>query len=159
VPSTGRTHHYAVDIEWTGNRGAGTTGYRDYDRDCVVRAAGPPDIPGSSDRAFRGDPSRWNPEQLLVAAAAQCHMLAYLHHAAVSGVVVVSYADAATGVMQQDTATGGRFSDILLRPVVTVAAADQVATAERLHSLANRDCFIAASLAVPVRHEPRTLVA
>src|SRR5947208_15652480 len=71
-----RTHSYDVTVVWTGNRGSGTSGYREYGRDHEVAVSGdeagrPQPIAGSSDSAFRGDPGRWNPEQLLTAALAQ----------------------------------------------------------------------------------------
>ena len=47
-------------------------------------------IAGSADPAFRGDRTRYNPEDLLVASLAACHMLWYLHLAADAGVVVVA---------------------------------------------------------------------
>jgi organic hydroperoxide reductase OsmC/OhrA len=155
----GPEHRYALTVEWTGNTGEGTSSYRSYRRDHEVRHAQAGILAGSSDRAFRGDPARWNPEQLLLAAASQCHLLSYLHHAAINGVVVVAYVDEATAVMTEDGAGGGRFTSIVLHPTVTVAAAAQVELAERLHSDANRSCFIASSLALPVEHEVRTLVA
>ena len=92
-------HHYALEIEWTGNRGTGTSDYKSYGRDHVVRAEGKHDLEGSSDRSFRGDPDRWNPEELLLAALSQCHMLSYLHEAALHGIIVENYTDAATGTM------------------------------------------------------------
>ena len=79
-------HRYDVTVTWTGNDGEGTKSYRSYRRDHDVDAPGRPTVPGSSDPAFRGDPSRWNPEQLLVAALSQCHMLSYLHQCAANGV-------------------------------------------------------------------------
>lgn len=154
----GRQHQYALAVEWTGDRGEGTASYRSYDRDHEITGENLAPIAGSSDRAFRGDPSRWNPEQLLLAAASQCHLLAYLHHAAVNGVVVVGYVDHPTAVLTEDGAGGGKITEIVLHPLVTVAAADQVETAESLHMAANRDCFIANSLALPVQHDVRTVV-
>jgi organic hydroperoxide reductase OsmC/OhrA len=153
-----RAHRYTVTVEWTGNRGEGTSSYRSYDRDHEVTAESTAPIAGSSDPAFRGNPSRWNPEQLLVTAAAQCHMLSYLHHAAVNGVVVTAYIDHPTAVMTEDGAGGGRFTEITLHPLVTITDADQVELADRLHHDANRTCFVASSLALPVEHEARTLV-
>jgi organic hydroperoxide reductase OsmC/OhrA len=147
-----------LTVEWTGNRGEGTSSYRSYDRDHVVAAEHATSIAGSADPHFRGNPSRWNPEQLLLASAAQCHMLSYLHHAAVNGVVVTKYVDHPTAIMTEDGAGGGRFTDITLHPVVTVSAADMVETAERLHHDANRTCFVASSLAVPVQHDVTTVV-
>jgi len=42
---------------------------------------------------FVGDPARWNPEELLVAALSSSHQLWYLHLCAAAGVVVVEYFD------------------------------------------------------------------
>jgi organic hydroperoxide reductase OsmC/OhrA len=153
-----RQHRYTVTVEWTGNRGEGTSSYRSYDRDHEVRAEHATTIAGSSDPAFRGNPSRWNPEQLLVAAASQCHMLSYLHHAAVNGISVVAYVDHPTAVMTEDGAGGGAFTEITLHPLVTITDPIQVELAERLHHDANRTCFVASSLALPVAHQARTLV-
>lgn len=155
----GPQHHYALTVEWTGNRGEGTANYRAYDRDHDVRAEHLPTIAGSSDKAFRGNSTRWNPEQLLLAATAQCHMLSYLHHAARNGVVVTAYVDHPAAVLTENGSGGGQITEITLHPLVTVAAADQVETAERIHADANRDCFIASTLNLPVRHDVRTVVA
>ncbi|HST66313.1 MAG TPA: OsmC family protein [Mycobacteriales bacterium] len=148
-------HAYAVEVEWTGNTGAGTADYRSYRRTCVVRADGKPELAGSADPHFRGDADRWNPEELLVAALSQCHLLSFLHAAAAAGVVVVSYADAATGSMQT-AGNGGRMTEVVLHPVVTVATPSMVDRVAALHETAHRDCFIAASVNFPVRHEPVT---
>lgn len=152
-----KLHHYTATIEWTGNRGEGTADYRSYDRDHEITGEHVAPILGSSDPAFRGNRSRWNPEQLLLAAAAQCHMLAYLHLAAVNGVVVTGYVDHPTGVLTEGDG-GGRFTEIVLHPLVTVSAAGMVETADGLHERANAECFIANSLNVPVGHEARTRV-
>jgi organic hydroperoxide reductase OsmC/OhrA len=154
-----RTHRYHVEVTWTGNRGQGTTGYRDYDRTLEVHGDGKPPIPGSSDPVFRGEPERWNPEELLVVALSQCHLLWYLHLAAVAGVVVVAYADSPEGTMVEGDDGGGRFTEVVLRPSVTVAGADMVDKAASLHARAHELCFIANSVNFPVRHEPTTTVA
>jgi len=153
-------HRYAVDLTWTGDRGVGTTSYRSYGRDAVLRSAGKRhEIEGSADRTFHGDADRWNPEELLLAALAECHLLSYLHVAATAGVVVVAYEDAAEGRMTQSSDGGGRFTSAVLRPRVTVADESMVDAARALHAEASRKCFIAASVAFPVEHEPTVLVA
>ncbi|MCG5219557.1 OsmC family protein [Streptosporangium soli] len=149
-----RTHGYDVTVTWTGDRGTGTSGYRDFDRDHDVTADGVPTITGSSDPAFRGDSHRWNPEQLLTAALSQCHMLWYLHLCAVAGVVVTGYTDTAHGTMEESADGGGRFTQVTLRPHVTVASQDMVEKAVSLHEPANEKCFIANSVNFPVLHEP-----
>ena len=153
-------HQYAVQVEWLGDRGEGTANYRAYGRQHVVRVAGKlHDIAGSSDRVFHGDRDRWNPEELLLAALSQCHMLSYLHVATRHGVVVRGYTDAASGTMIEDGRGGGAFSEAVLRPRVVVADASMVATANEIHEEAAEKCFIAASVAFPVRHEPIAVVA
>jgi organic hydroperoxide reductase OsmC/OhrA len=151
-------HRYETVVTWTGNRGPGTSGYRDYGRDHEVTAAGPAPIAASADPVFRGDVTRWNPEQLLVAALAQCHMLSYLHLCAVAGVVVTAYTDRARGTMRT-AGGGGRFTEVVLAPAVSVAEPGMVAEATRLHEDAHRACFIAASVNFPVRHAPTVSVA
>ncbi len=152
------SHHYALDLTWQGNRGTGTSGYRDYGRDVLLRAAGKPDLAGSADPTFRGDATRWNPEELLLAALAQCHLLSYLHSAVNHGVVVTSYDDSPVGTMAQ-VGQGGHFTEVVLRPRVTVADVAQLRLAQDIHAEASRNCFIAASVNFPVRHEPSVQVA
>jgi organic hydroperoxide reductase OsmC/OhrA len=149
-----RPHTYAVDLAWTGNRGEGTRSYRGYGRDHVLSAPGKPDIAGSADAAFLGDPARWNPEDLLLGALAACHQLWYLHLCADAGVAVVAYTDAATGRMEEAADGSGRFTEVVLRPRVRLAPGADAAKALTLHAKAARMCFIAASVAFPVRHEP-----
>lgn len=146
-------HRYALRARWIGNRGTGTSGYRDYDRAVTLSIDGKPTLDASSDRPFRGDPAKWNPEDMLLAALSECHLLSYLHACVQAGVVVVSYTDDATGLMTEDGRGGGAFTEVVLRPRVEVAAASMVAAAEEAHAQAHDWCFIANSVNFPVRHE------
>ena len=150
----GNEHHYNVAVEWLGNRGTGTSDYRSYGREHVISAGEKPTIPGSSDPAFRGDPARWNPEDLLVASLSACHKLWYLHFCSVNGIAVLAYQDNAIGTMAEDRGGSGRFTEVVLCPRVTVRASDDAALAERLHHDAHAACFIANSVNFRVRHEP-----
>jgi organic hydroperoxide reductase OsmC/OhrA len=146
-------HKYKVSVQWTGNRGSGTSGYRDYGRDHLITAGNKPAIPGSSDAAFLGDADRWNPEDLLVASACACHKLWYLHLCADAGIVVLDYRDAAEGTML-DSPQQGRFSQIVLRPHVVIRAGGDVNQATRLHHVAHEKCYIANSVNFPILCEP-----
>lgn len=157
--ATPRTHRYEVTVEWTGNKGTGTSAYKAYERSHAISAAGKPPIPGSSDPKFRGDPARWNPEELLVASVSACHKLWYLHLCATSGIVVTSYIDHAEGEMAETADGSGRFSRVVLRPHVTITAASDPAKARVLHAQAHAKCFIANSVNFPVEHEPDIRVA
>ena len=154
-----RTHSYDVTVAWTGNRGTGTSGYRDYGRDHEVAAAGRPTIAGSADPTFHGDKARWNPELELLAALSQCHLLSYLYVCTAAGVVVTAYEDAPYGTMAETSDGGGRFTEVVLRPKVTVADESMAAKARELHHDASEKCFIASSVNFPVRHEPSVTVA
>ncbi len=157
--SVRRTHRYEVTTTWTGNRGTGTSGYRDYGRDHEVAAEGRPVLAGSSDPVFRGDKTRWNPELELLAALSQCHMLSYLHVCVTAGVVVTAYEDSPSATMAETDDGGGHFTEVTLRPRVTVADASMAARARELHQEASAKCFIASSVNFPVRHEPSVTVA
>jgi organic hydroperoxide reductase OsmC/OhrA len=152
-------HHYRLQSTWTGNRGAGTTGYRDYDRLVTLSVDGKPDLLASADKPFRGDPSRWNPEDLLLASLSECHLLSYLHACVTVGVVVVGYSDDASAVMTEDGRGGGAFTEVVLRPRVTVAEASMIDAATAAHHQAHEWCFIANSVSFPVRVEPEVVVS
>jgi organic hydroperoxide reductase OsmC/OhrA len=152
-------HRYAVTVRWTGNRGEGTSTYRGYARDHDVEIAGLPVLKGSADPTFHGDRSRYNPEQLLLTALAQCHMLSFLHVAVKHGVVVTAYEDRAEGLMRTNRDGSGQFESVTLRPEVTVAVPVDGGLMEELHQEANRICFIARSVNFPVLHAPTTLAA
>jgi len=146
------THRYAIDVTWTGNTGEGTRTVRSYARDHEVTADGPAPIAASADPAFRGDPSRWNPEQLYLASISQCHMLWYLGLAAQAGVVVTAYEDHPTAVMTEEASGAGRFDRVTLHPTVTVTAGSDPHLAEELHERVGDLCFIARSVNTPIDH-------
>lgn len=156
---TAKRHNYRVRVTWTGNTGSGTGSYRAYARAHEItvpgNADGPakPPIPGSSDPAFRGDPARWNPEELLVASLSACHKLWYLHLCSQAGIIVTAYEDDAEGVMVEADDGAGRFESVTLRPRVRITAASDPALALALHGRAHELCFIARSVNFPVRHE------
>jgi organic hydroperoxide reductase OsmC/OhrA len=153
-PSIRRHHRYTLTVIWTGNRGEGTRSYAGYSRDHQVSAAGKPPLQGSSDPAFRGDPGRWSPEELLVAALSQCHMLSYLHVCSAAGIVVTAYEDTPEGVMAERRDGAGEFTEVVLRPRVTLEDWSRAAEAQALHERAHELCFIARSVNFPVRVEP-----
>lgn len=149
-----REHQYALTTRWTGNTGTGTNSYRSYERSHTISAENKPEILASSDPSFRGDKTRYNPEELLVASLSSCHMLSYLHLCAVAGVVVLDYTDTATGTMVETPDGGGHFSEVTLYPAVIVAEPSMVEKANALHQQANTLCFIANSCNFPVHHKP-----
>jgi organic hydroperoxide reductase OsmC/OhrA len=149
-----RDHTYSINITWTGNTGTGTSAFRAYERSHEISVSGKPPIPSSSDPAFRGDKTRYNPEELLVASLSSCHMLWYLHLCADAGIVVVEYEDNASGLMEETTDGGGHFKQVVLHPRIKVRAGADVELANSLHERAHHLCFIANSVNFPVTCEP-----
>ena len=152
-------HHYHLTINWTGNTGTGTSNYRSYERSHTISAGDKPAILGSADPAFRGDKTRYNPEELLVASLSACHMLWYLHLCSDAGIVVIDYIDNATGTMVETSNGGGHFTEVTLNPVVTVTEDSMIEKANELHKKANELCYNANSVNFPVQHKPETIVA
>lgn len=152
-------HAYNARVVWEGNRGDGTASYTAYGRDYRTVIDGKPDLAGSADPAFRGDPAKHNPEDLLVGALSACHMLFYLSLCAKAGIRVLAYEDNASGTMEIDPGGGGRFTEVVLHPAVIIADGGDVALAEKLHHRAHELCFIANSCSMPIRHAPSITTA
>ena len=153
-----KEHTYDLTVKWTGNKGHGTFDSRLYGRDHKIIIPNKPDIQGSSDPAFRGDKTKHNPEELLLAALSSCHMLWYLDLCSDAGVVVTDYTDRATGTMEEGIDRSGSFISVTLHPVVTVSEQSMVEKANALHAKAHELCFIAKSVNFPVKHIPNCMV-
>lgn len=149
-----KEHNYTTNIQWTGNNGSGTSAYTAYDRDHKIQAAGKANILASSDPSFRGDKTRYNPEELLVASLSSCHMLWYLHLCAEAGVIVTDYFDDARGIMVEDANGGGRFSEVTLHPHITITNLTMMDAANQLHEKAHKLCYITNSCNFPVLCKP-----
>lgn len=152
-------HTYTSHVEWTGNRGVGTRDYRAYDRSWNVAIPGKPVIACSNDPLLGGDPSRLNPEDMLLSALAACHMLWYLHFASDAGIVVTGYRDTPVATGEMERGGAGRFLSATLRPVVEIAPGGDVTKAEALHRRIHAVCFIARSVNFPVNYSPVTRIA
>jgi organic hydroperoxide reductase OsmC/OhrA len=147
-------HHYRTHLIWDGNLGDGTATYAGYGRQHRILIDGKPELHATADAAFRGDAATHNPEDLFLAAISSCHMLSYLALCAREKLRVVAYEDEARGTMQEDGKGGGKFVEVTLHPVVTLASADDAARATELHERAHQLCFIANSCSVPIHHQP-----
>lgn len=152
TPSSHATHQYAARLQWTDNLGVGTANYTAYARRFHVMTAGKPALELSADPEFRGDHNLHNPEDLLLAAIAGCHLLSYLALCARHGIRVLSYTDHPEGTLTLDPGGGGQFTRVELTPIVEIAAGDDDSLALRLHETAHQQCFIANSCTVPIRH-------
>jgi organic hydroperoxide reductase OsmC/OhrA len=152
------SHVFRATIRWTGNLGSGTSGYREYSRDHEITSDGKSvTVPGSSAPAFRGDPARYNPEELVVAALSSCHMLWFLHLCAGAGIVVTGYEDAAEGEMVVRRGGEGNIVRAVMHPKVQLADPARAPELAALHQKAHELCFIARSVNFPVEVQAEIL--
>jgi organic hydroperoxide reductase OsmC/OhrA len=141
------THAYHAHLHWDGSTAAGV---RAYSRDhTAVAAPATSQVDLSADSAFRGNPDRLNPEQLLVIAASSCQMLSFLGAAARAGVDVLAYDDEATSHLDL-TAKPTRLATIHLHVTAKVAAGTGETKVKELALQAHQECYVANSLSVPV---------
>ena len=147
-------HQYKVTITWTGNKGEGTSNYKAYERSHSVSVEEKAEILCSSDPSFRGDKTKYNPEELFLSSLSGCHMLWFLHFCSVEGINVVSYEDHAEGLMVEAANGSGYFKEVTLKPHVVITDKTKIAQANELHHKANQYCFIANSCNFPVSHQP-----
>ena len=151
-----KTHKYEITVNWVGNQGSGTSGYKDYERNFVIQADKKNDISGSADPAFLGDSTKWNPEELLLASVSACHKLWYLHLCAVNNIIVITYVDAPVGLMVEENPDNkGRFIEVTLNPTIHISTESKIELAHELHERAHQKCFIANSLNFPVKCQPK----
>lgn len=150
-----KQHYYITKLEWTGNSGLGTSKYDSYQRSYEIHIEHKPVLYGSSDPSFLGDPTKYNPEELLLASISSCHMLWYLHLCASSGIIVTKYSDHAKAEMHEYGNGGGKFKEVILNPIVSITDEHKKEVAINLHKEANKFCFIANSLNFLVLHNPR----
>ncbi|MBM7503725.1 OsmC family protein [Agromyces aurantiacus] len=140
-------HDYVTRLAWAGSTGAG---YRAYDRAHIVSAApAETSLRLSADARFRGDGGLLNPEQLLVAAASSCQLLAFLAVAAGAGIDIRSYEDDAAGTMDLSDEPA-RLNRIVLSPVIGVPPGTDAEAVLAAVVTAADQCYIANSLRTEV---------
>ncbi len=152
-----RQHNYSATIKWTGNKGKGTSNYKEFERSHTISINNKPNILCSSDPAFLGDKTKYNPEELLLASLSSCHMLWYLHLCSESNIIVTKYIDNPTGIMIEKQNGSGYFSEVNLNPTIIVTENSMIEKAIELHKKANELCFIANSVNFKVFHNPSCL--
>jgi organic hydroperoxide reductase OsmC/OhrA len=150
--------HYQAKLVWSGGALGPTKSVASYSREFRAEFEGKPPLRGSADPAVHGDPTLYNPEDLLLTALSACHMLSYLAVCAHAGIVVLSYEDAVVGTLARRDGRV-RFVDALLRPKVVLEPGSDIGRARALHEKAHDICVIVNSVNFPVRHEAEVTYA
>lgn len=146
------SHTFAISLEWQSNLRSPDAALAEYSREGVMTAAGHDPVSVSAAGGFGGDIARWNPEELVIGALSQCHMLSFLWVARDEGVAILDYRDDAQGSMEMRGGTGA-MTQVTLRPHVVVASTSEADRVEALHERAAGMCIIRASVNFPVELE------
>lgn len=148
--------HFYAKLVWSGGALGPTESVEHYSREFRAEFEGKPPLRGSADPAFHGDPTLYNPEDLLLSSVAACHMLSYLAVCAHARIGVRSYEDAPVATLARRDGKV-RFVDVLLRPKVVLNTGSDIEKARALHEKAHSICVIVNSVNFPVRHEAEVM--
>ncbi len=143
-----------IEVNW--RRKTTDFTYETYDRTHVVRFEGGQTLEASSAPEFLGRAECANPEEMLAAALASCHMLTYLAIAARSRWTVESYEDRAVAQLEKNEKGKLAVTKVTLRPRVAHSGANAPTPEQQrsAHEKAHANCFIANSVRCEVRVEP-----
>ncbi|WP_066220794.1 OsmC family protein [Formosa haliotis] len=108
----------------------------------------------SAAKPFKGDASKYNPEELLMAALSSCHFMSYKYVCDKAGILIKGYKDEVEGVLVLNADGSGAFTKITLKPTVILHDISQRDLAITLHDEASKLCFIANSCAFPIVYKP-----
>ncbi len=148
---------YTADIEWTLKEGEDFPRGR-YSRGHTVSFDGGVVFPASASPHVVGkwaEEAAVDPEEMLVAALSDCHMLSFLHVARLAGFTVASYRDHAVGRMEEIAPGKLAVTKVALHPEIEwIGEAPGQAKLDQMHHEAHDVCFIANSVKTEVTVEP-----
>jgi len=146
-------HNFEIRLRWHNTNPTEREIGGDYSHEAIITSDKHATLVASAAEGFGGDVRLWNPEELLMAAIAQCHMLSFLYAAHEEGIDVVDYVDETTGTMNYQGGAGAMTSVTLRPTIATSASAEDV---DRLHEQAKAMCVLRASVNFPVNVESVT---
>lgn len=153
-----KIHTFNSTLAWRNEAPHDPFVYEGYSRDHEVIVEGGKMLSLSAASEFKGNPDKCNPEDLLIAAIASCHMLSYLAICARKRIKVLSYEDEVHGEMRTQDGRM-RITRVELKPVVVYEEGTDLQEAVELHEAAHRVCFIANSVTCDIVMNPRCLLA
>lgn len=123
-----------------------------YAKSHTIKIEGKDILSISAAKAFKGDPTLLNPEDLLLSALTSCHMMSYLYVCQQNNIEVLTYEDNSEATLILNDDGSGHITKVVLNPVVRIKDASQKELALQLHIQANKLCFIANSCNFEIEH-------
>ena len=146
---------YRATLQWK-NQGSDFN-YDTFDRTHKISFPGGIEFKGTSAPEYLGKKELANPEEMLAATLASCHMLTFLAVCAKSRLHVTSYEDNPVATLDKNAEGKFAVTHIQLNPKASFQG--ETPSAEKLqelHAKAHRNCFIANSLACKMAVEPKS---
>jgi len=134
--------YYETEVEWKKEKAGQITG------------ASLPAVPVGAPPEFRGREGNWSPEHLFVASLNTCYMLTFLAVAENSKVPLVSFSSTAKGKLEKVPGSSYQITEILLKPRVVIASADDLERVPRILEKAKENCFVSNSIKSTIKIEP-----
>jgi len=113
-----------------------------------LQAAPPPEFDGPGDA--------WSPEHLFLAAIQTCFLFTLRAVARASGLEFIALDMEVVGVVDRQ-ARVTRFTEIVLRPRLSVAAGTDRERARQVLEKTEKACLVSASVSTPIRLEPEVV--
>lgn len=128
------TYYYETEIEWKGAR------------DLKLTSAKLPAIEAGAPPEFKGREGVWAPEHLFVAALNSCYTLTVLAIAEFSKIALVSLTSSAKGKLEKIQDGGYQVTEIVVKPRVVLASANDLTRMPRILEKAKESCFVSNSI-------------
>lgn len=136
------TYYYETEIEWKGEKDLKLASGKLK----AIEAGAPPE--------FKGREENWSPEHLFVASLNTCYTLTLLAIAEFSKVLLVSLSSTAKGKLEKVQGSSYQITEIVLKPRVVIASANDLARMPRILEKAKENCFVSNSIKSAIKIEP-----
>lgn len=147
-------HLFKAKLNWNSVPKEEKNNQKQYLKSHQIAIEGKEILAISAAKAFKGDPTLYNPEDLLLSSLVSCHMMSYLYVCSKNRIDVLSYQDDAEATLEVLENGAGRFIEVKLYPKIVIKQKDKITEAISLHAKANELCFIANSCNFRITHYP-----
>lgn len=144
-------HEYEIGLSWIGDVNL-EKNYR-YNKTYELSFKNKPNMVGSADPMFHGNPNLYNPEEMLLSALASCHMMSFFYLCGKEKIKINSYQDKPIGKLKTNPNGSGQFEEVTLHPIIKTDDKN-LKKIEGLFIQANDYCFIARSCNFTIKHKP-----
>jgi peroxiredoxin-like protein len=140
--SESKPYFYETEIEWKGKK------------DLRISSGKLPVIEAGTPPEFKGREGNWSPEQLLVASLNSCYTLTLLAIAEFSKIPLVSLSSTAKGKLDKVQGSSYQVTEIVVKPRVVIASANDLTRMPRIFEKAKENCFVSNSVKSEIKIEP-----